>query len=149
MKIPAALPKHTLIISRICSDFVAFSKQEYRDPMPKNKGPRKQSRKKELIPKTFRELAFVILRDYRDRDIFLADSLNQWDQKQNFDRSLFRQAQELSFGTIRRSGTLQHLIKKFSETVMGGCRTRSAVVTSNWYVSDPVHEFDSSTCSSQ
>jgi 16S rRNA (cytosine967-C5)-methyltransferase len=66
----------------------------------------------DLIPENFRELAFVILREYTQKGIFLSDSLNDWDRKQNFDRTMIRQAQELAFGTVRRSGTLRHLLEK-------------------------------------
>lgn len=81
-------------------------------------GKKKSFRKKKkpapsnFVPGNFRELAFVILKNYFLKGIYLSDSLDEQTRKGNFERSVIRQTQELAYGTLRRSGTLRHLLSK-------------------------------------
>ncbi len=72
----------------------------------------KKTEQPDFIPESFRELAFVIIKEYQQSGIFLSESLNDLARIHKFDRIIIRQAQELAFGTVRRSGTLIYLLKK-------------------------------------
>ncbi len=70
-----------------------------------------------LTPKRFRsarELAFFLIEEYRCRDEFVSDSLQQWDNRIDLSSQDRRLAMEISIGVIRRQLTLDCLIESLS-----------------------------------